>query len=195
MGVVGHHVVLMLQYLSLVVMVLVIQTLAHNPDWGQTEPYVEEMMGKAKVTKLRFYFHDIMSGKNPTGVIVAQAPTTNQSATGFGSLAMIDDPLTEGPGLTSKPVGRAQGLVGFASQKELASIMALSYVFTDENFNGSTLSILTRNPIMNPVREFPVVGGTGKFRFARGVANVKTYWVNATSGDAIVEYNVTVIHY
>ncbi|KAI3861398.1 hypothetical protein MKW98_000350 [Papaver atlanticum] len=170
-----------------------IATIEYN-NWHDTIPSKPtEVFGKEKVTKLHFYFHDTISGNNPTGVVVARAATTAQSPTGFGLLAIIDDPLTEGPEITSKLIGRAQGLVGFASQEELASLMALSYVFTDGKLNGSTISIVTRNPIMNPVREFPVVGGTGLFRFARGIANVKTYWANATSGDAIVEYN-SIIH-
>ncbi|MCL7027125.1 hypothetical protein MKW94_009628 [Papaver nudicaule] len=162
-------------------------------NWHETIPSkAAEVFGKEKVTKLHFYFHDTISGKNPTGVVVAKAPTTTQSKTAFGLLTIIDDPLTEGPKITSKLIGRAQGLVGFASQEELASLMALSYVFTDGKLNGSTISIVTRNPIMNPVREFAVVGGTGLFRFARGFADVKTYWVNSL-GDAIVEYNMRVV--
>ncbi|OVA06302.1 Plant disease resistance response protein [Macleaya cordata] len=187
MGVVA---VLVLQ-LSLIATILVTQTLA--ADWGHEIPY--EKMGKEKMTRLHFYFHDIITGKNPTAVRVAEAPTTNQSSTLFGALLMVDDPLTEGPEPTSKLVGRAQGMYGFAGQKEMVLIMALSYVFTDDKYNGSTLSVLSRNPITNPVREFSVVGGTGLFRFARGVVDAKTYWVNFTSGNAIVEYNVTVLHY
>ncbi|KAI3966068.1 hypothetical protein MKW92_040605 [Papaver armeniacum] len=170
-----------------------IATIEYN-NWHDTIPSKPtEVFGKEKVTKLHFYFHDTISGNNPTGVVVARANTTAQSPTAFGLLAIIDDPLTVGPEITSKLIGRAQGLVGFASQEELASLMALSYVFTDGKLNGSTISIVTRNPIMNPVREFPVVGGTGLFRFARGFANVKTFWANVTSGDAIVEYN-SIIH-
>ncbi|OVA19655.1 Plant disease resistance response protein [Macleaya cordata] len=153
-------------------------------------------MGKEKVTRLHFYFHDILSGKNPTALRVAQAPTTNQSSTMFGALLMVDDPLTQGPKPNSKLVGRAQGLYGFAGQNTTAIIVAISYVFTDKKFiNGSSLSILSHNPVTNPVRELTIVGGTGWFRFARGVAQAKTYFLNTTTGDAIVEYNVTVIHY
>ncbi|XP_026393809.1 dirigent protein 23-like [Papaver somniferum] len=180
---------------AVVLVLLIIQTQA-TKNWHDTIPSKPtEVFGKEKVTNLHFYFHDTISGNNPTGVVVARANTTAQYPTVFGLLAIIDDPLTVGPEITSKLIGRAQGLVGFASQEELASLMALSYVFTDGKLNGSTISIVTRNPIMNPVREFPVVGGTGLFKFARGFANVKTYWANATSGDAIVEYNVTIIHY
>ncbi|KAI3922659.1 hypothetical protein MKX01_029943 [Papaver californicum] len=157
-----------------------IATIEYN-NWHDTIPSKPaDIFGNEKVTKLHFYFHDTISGNNPTGVVVARAPTTAQSSTAFGLLAIIDNPLTEGPEITSKLI-------------ELASLMALCYVFVDDKFNGNTISIVTRNPIMNPVREFAVVGVTGLFRFARGFANVKTYWASATTGDAIVEYN-SIIH-
>ncbi|KAK9286959.1 hypothetical protein L1049_015367 [Liquidambar formosana] len=148
-----------------------------------------------KVTKLHFYFHDIQSGKNPTAMRVAQSSFTDKSPTLFGLVNMVDDPLTEGPELTSKEVGRAQGLYGLAGLEELSLLMTLNYVFTSGEYNGSTLSILGRNPVWHPVREMPIVGGSGVFRLARGVATAKTYSFNVTTGNAVVEYNVLVIHY
>ncbi|KAK9129494.1 hypothetical protein Sjap_009981 [Stephania japonica] len=108
---------------------------------------------------------------------------------------MVDDPLREGPEPTSKRVGRAQGLYGFAGQQETGLIVALSFWFTDGVYNGSSLSVVGLNHPMRSVRELSVVGGTGVFGFARGIAVLKTYAFNATSFNAIVEYNVTVVHY
>nr|ABE73781.1 dirigent-related protein [Tamarix androssowii] len=137
--------------------------------------------------------HDIVSGKDATAVKVAQASGTDKSPTAFGSVTMADDKLTEGPEPSSKIIGRAQGLYASACQEELGLLMAMSYSFTDGIYNGSSLSILGRNTVMHPVRELPVVGGTGVFRMARGFALAKTNWFSM-SGDAIVGYNVTVIH-
>ncbi|KAL3599666.1 hypothetical protein D5086_007584 [Populus alba] len=61
-------------------------------------------------------------------------------------------------------------------------------------YNGSSISILGRNPIFDDVREMPVVGGSGLFRLARGHALLHTVWFNK-QGDAIIEYNVYVSHY
>ncbi|KAF8377822.1 hypothetical protein HHK36_031207 [Tetracentron sinense] len=152
-------------------------------------------MGKEKVTQLHFYFHDIVSGKTPTAVRVAQASDSDKSRTLFGVLMMADDPLTQGPEPSSKLVGRAQGLYGSAGQQELGLIMAMNFGFIDGMYNGSSLSILGRNPALHPVREMPLVGGTGFFRFARGIVVATTYWFNSSTGDAIVEYNVTAMHY
>ncbi|MED6113141.1 hypothetical protein PIB30_068084, partial [Stylosanthes scabra] len=62
---------------------------------------------KEKLSHFHFYFHDIVSGQNPTAVRVAQAPITNQSPTLFGAVMMAGDPLTVGPKANSKLVGKA----------------------------------------------------------------------------------------
>ncbi|EEF34115.1 dirigent protein 23 [Ricinus communis] len=149
---------------------------------------------KETVTNLQFYFHDIVSGKNRTAIRVAQSADTEKSPTLFGALIMADDPLTEGPDPKSKLVGRAQGLYGSAGQNELCLIMAMNYAFTSGAYNGSSISILGKNSAMSPVRELPVVGGTGVFRMARGYAIARTHWFDITTGDAIVGYNLTVVH-
>ncbi|XXG65164.1 hypothetical protein AAC387_Pa05g2936 [Persea americana] len=151
--------------------------------------------GKEKLSHLHFYFHNIVSGRNPTAVRVASAPTTNNSATGFGAVVMIDDPLTEGPEPTSKLVGRAQGIYALASQKTVGLLVAMNLAFMDGKYNGSTLSVLGRNAVFSDVREMPVVGGSGLFRFARGYAQAHTHWFDLKTGDVIVEYNVYVMHY
>ncbi|CAN1772852.1 Dirigent protein 20 [Linum perenne] len=93
---------------------------------------------REKLTHLKFYFHDIVSGRNPTAVPVARAEMTNTSR---------------------------------------------------------NLSVLGRNNPFSGVREMPVVGGSGVFRFARGYAQARTHWIDLKSGDAVVEYNVYVFHY
>ncbi|KAF3437457.1 hypothetical protein FNV43_RR20210 [Rhamnella rubrinervis] len=137
---------------------------------------------------LHFYFHDILSGKNPTAVSVLTP--TKGSAISFGTIRMIDDALTEEQDSSSKVIGRAQGFYSAASQSELAFLMVITFSFVEGEYSGSTLSILGRNPVQKDVREMPVVGGTGKFRFARGYALAHTVWLDASTGDATVEYNV-----
>ncbi|XP_042480267.1 dirigent protein 19-like [Macadamia integrifolia] len=149
---------------------------------------------KEKLSHFRFYWHDILSGHNPTAVRIARAPL-NSSATGFGLMYMIDDPLTEGPEMRSKLLGRAQGFYASASQQEVGLLMAMNFAFMEGKYNGSTITILGRNAVLSAVREMPVIGGSGLFRFARGYAQVKTHNFNFTTGDAVVEYNVYVMHY
>ncbi|KAJ4699441.1 Dirigent protein [Melia azedarach] len=66
---------------------------------------------KEKLSHLHFYFHDIVSGKNPTAVRVAQANMTNTSPTLFGVVVMIDDPLTVGLSLARSWWGERRGFM------------------------------------------------------------------------------------
>nr|XP_048321570.1 dirigent protein 22-like [Ziziphus jujuba var. spinosa] len=170
-------------------------TAAKNHRFSKTLSPKKYGLGREKLSHLHFFFHDIVSGKNPTAVRVAEGLMTNTSATGFGAVVMMDDPLTEGPDPSSKLVGRAQGIYASASQSEWGFLMVLNYVFVEGKYNGSTLSILGRNTVLSTVREMPVVGGSGLFRFARGYAQAKTHDFDIKTGDAVVEYNVYVFHY
>ncbi|XP_026390149.1 dirigent protein 1-like [Papaver somniferum] len=182
-------------FLVLVVATVLSMTLSkadENVSWGdQTVPH---KMGMEKMTRLHFYFHDVVTGDNPTAVRIAEARGTKTSSTMFGALYMIDDPLTEGPNPDSGLVGRAQGFYGHSGKDEMSLIMGMSLFFTaNEKFNGSSISVFTRNPITHTDREFAIVGGTGYFKFARGYISGKTYRISGP--DAIVEYNCTIIHY
>ncbi|GMN55934.1 hypothetical protein TIFTF001_025051 [Ficus carica] len=150
---------------------------------------------REKLSHLHFYFHDIVSGKNSTAVRVAEAQTTNTSATLFGLITIMDDPLTVRPEPSSKRVGSAQGMYASASQSGTGLLMAFNFVFTEGKYNGSTLSILGRNPVFSPLREMPIVGGSGIFRFARGYVQARTVNVDFKTGDAVVDYNVYALHY
>ncbi|XP_058190844.1 dirigent protein 22-like [Rhododendron vialii] len=145
-----------------------------------------------KVTKLHFYFHDL---RGLTTAVVAQSNTTAASPTFFGLFYAMDNPLTVGPSQASKVIGRAQGLYGSTSREKFSLTLAMNLVFTNGPYNGSSLTVLGYNPVMQPKREMPVVGGAGVFRMARGVALLKTYFFDAPRGNATIEYNVIVHHY
>ncbi|KAK6276092.1 hypothetical protein POUND7_005801 [Theobroma cacao] len=151
---------------------------------------------KQKVTRIQFYMHDIVGGPEPTAVRVASRSNfTGQDpiAATFGSIVMMDNPLTVTPNINSTLVGRAQGMYAMSSQqKEFSLLMTLTYAFTSGPYNGSTFSVLGRNPVMNEVREMPVVGGTGKFRLARGYCLARSYSMKEM--DAVIGYNVTLLH-
>ncbi|KAF7127402.1 hypothetical protein RHSIM_Rhsim11G0189500 [Rhododendron simsii] len=149
-------------------------------------------VAQQKVTKLQFYFHDL---RGVTTAVLAQSNTTAASPTSFGLFYVMDNPLTVGPSQASKVIGRAQGLYGSTSREKLGLTLAMNLVFTNGPYNGSSLTVLGYNPPTLPKREMPVVGGAGVFRMARGVALLKTYFFDATQGNATVEYNVIVHHY
>lgn len=155
---------------------------------------------KEKITKLHFFLFDILSGSKPSAVEVARPSISkgDKSPTPFGSLFAIDDPIRDGPeATTSKVIGNAQGLYVSSSNKPgtLGLVMYVDFGFTSGKFNGSSFTVASRNPITEGKRELAVVGGRGRFRMARGVAKLKTYFLNTTNGDAIIEYHVTLVHY
>lgn len=149
---------------------------------------------KEKLSHFRLYWHDVLSGKNPTSIRIVP-PVSNTSRTGFGLVQMIDNPLTATPDPKSKLWGRAQGLYASASQDKFGLLMAMNFAFVSGKYNGSSITIFGRNPFMEKVREMPVIGGSGLFRFARGYAEAKTRKLDFYTGDAVVEYNIYVLHY
>ncbi|XVF00922.1 hypothetical protein REPUB_Repub04eG0043800 [Reevesia pubescens] len=163
--------------------------------YSDSEPYVP---AQKRVTHLHFFLHDILGGQNPSIVMVARPNMTtafNETLTPFGSVFVTDDPLTVGPNLTSDQViGNAQGIYVSAGQDVLSYVMYWEFGFTQGEFNGSSFSVFSRYPVTLPVRELAVVGGTGQFRLAEGFAQIISYYANFTTGEAINECNVTLIH-
>lgn len=166
----------------------------HNTFARVLNPNKLGLFKKEKLSHFRFYWHDIVSGRNPSSVIVVQPPS-NASKSSFGMVAMIDDPLTQGPELSSKLIGKAQGFYASAAQQEVGLIMAMNFAFIEGKYNGSTITVLGRNTVFSKVREMPVIGGSGLFRFARGYVRVRTHTFTPNTGDAIVLYNAYVLHY
>ncbi|KAK7287248.1 hypothetical protein RIF29_00420 [Crotalaria pallida] len=160
------------------------------------DPKLLGLNKEQKLSHFKFYWHDIVSGQNPTSMVVVPPPPSNlNSTTGFGMVDIIDNPLTLGPTLSSKLVGRAQGFYASTSQSEVDLLMAMNFVITEGEYSGSTITIYGRNPVFDKVREMPVIGGSGHFRFARGYAELRTHYFSPKTMDAIVEYNIYVLHY
>ncbi|XP_068645364.1 dirigent protein 4-like [Aristolochia californica] len=157
-------------------------------------PVFSSPFGQEKVTHLHFYLNDIISGKEPTAVLVAKADSpTGPSTTPFGNVYATDDLLTDEPG--GNVIGNAQGLWVSSGKEELSLVLLMDFGFTSGPYNGSSISIFSRNQVLQETRALAVVGGRGQFRLARGFAELRTYYLNNTNGDAIIEYKVTVLHY
>ncbi|KAJ3675515.1 hypothetical protein LUZ60_004557 [Juncus effusus] len=151
--------------------------------YGETDPDTSSSM-----THLHFYMHDIVSGSNPTAIQVAKAPS---NSSGFGSIRVIDDPLTKGPNLITNAVGQAQGFYATAGLSGTELFLSANILFTGGNYNGSTVSIFGRDSIFDSVRELSVIGGSGKFRMARGYVLLKT--VSASARSVILDVDLFVL--
>ncbi|KAL5707761.1 hypothetical protein ACHQM5_018623 [Ranunculus cassubicifolius] len=170
--------------------------------YGAHEPFGEslnpKMLGlkKKKLTRFVVYDHNIRTG-TPTAFVIVPAPNTTgiPSNTAFRALTLVDNPLTTGLELNTTHVGRIQGLMAAAGKDEIALFSAFNMVFTVGKYNGSTISIYGRNNIMAPVREFPIIGGSGRFRFATGYAELRTAMYTPATGDATLQFTLYVLHY
>nr|XP_043639753.1 dirigent protein 4-like [Erigeron canadensis] len=150
-----------------------------------------------KKTKLHFFLHDIISGKNPSSVLVAKPNGTivqEGNIVPFGSVYVFDDPLTVGPSPNSEVIGNARGLYASISRgSDLTLLFNGDLEFTSGEFNGSSISVFSRDPLVL-TKELAIVGGRGKFRMANGFIINNAIFFNVTSGDAILEFQVTVFH-
>ncbi|KAG6402468.1 hypothetical protein SASPL_134663 [Salvia splendens] len=149
--------------------------------------------GNKNLTKFHFYVHDPGAGPNATLFKVANASITDTSSTVFGQVMVFDDRVTADPDINSGQVARAQGTAASADLQNLAVALNMNFYITSGQYNGSTVSIAGRNPLLAPSREVPVIGGTGAFRFARGYAVTSTYSMDLPASYIVLEYTIYVI--
>ncbi|GLJ32157.1 hypothetical protein SUGI_0647410 [Cryptomeria japonica] len=142
-----------------------------------------------KEEKLVFYMHDILTGKNITGVVVAAVKGLSLSEN-FGTVIVIDDLVTEGPEPSSKTIARAKGLYVISDLRGTNFDLHFSVVFVNMKYNGSTLEIQGADRYLQKKREVSVVGGTGQFRYARGYAIIET--VKLEGVNAILKFSVNI---
>ena len=132
--------------------------------------------------KMTVYYHDILYSGNNTANATSAAVTkpaaalsTAHSANGtfFGMLVVFDDLVTEEQALSSEPVARAQGFYFYDKKEQYNAWMAFSLVFNSTAYTG-TLNLMGADLIAERTRDISVVGGTGDFFMARGVATLRT---------------------
>ncbi|XP_010921454.1 dirigent protein 11-like [Elaeis guineensis] len=145
-----------------------------------------------KQTNLVLYVHDYFSGDAKSATTVAGKLGAASNILQFGTIAVVDDVVTEGPEVDSKVIGRAQGLYVNSALDGTALYMVFSVTFTEGRFKGSTLEIQGADPFKLREREFGVVSGTGFFRFAKGYGIMETQHMDVANLRAIIKLNITV---
>ncbi|XP_068666679.1 dirigent protein 1-like [Aristolochia californica] len=108
---------------------------------------------------------------------------------------VTDDAPTEGPERHSKEVGRAHGIYVNSALDASDLHFLFSAVFTNKKYNGSALEIQGADRFYLKQREVSVVYGTGAFRFARGFVVLETVYLHLPGLDAVIKFNVAVLHY
>nr|CAD1824586.1 unnamed protein product [Ananas comosus var. bracteatus] len=104
--------------------------LSSSPPSSPRRRLLQNVTADDNMTHLHFYMHDILGGSNPTAIEIVKGPVALPSVPGvnFGNLIAIDDALTEGPELSSKPVGRAQGFYMSTAFQEASLLMSVNFV-------------------------------------------------------------------
>ncbi|CAK9157984.1 unnamed protein product [Ilex paraguariensis] len=139
-----------------------------------------------KETNMILHFQDWSAGANATVVPVTGIPGHLWSFADFGTIFCTDDPITEGLEGSSAQIARAQGIYVTSALDGSNTHVLISIVFTNKEYNGSTLEIQGSSRQFEKVREVAVVAGTGKFRYARGFATFETVYLDMTIAYAVI---------
>lgn len=91
----------------------------------------------------------------------------------FGTITAFDDELTEGHQLGSGLVGKAQGFYVASSEDGNSQTLAFTAMFKDGGYEDS-ISLFGIHRIAVSESHLAIMGGTGKYVNAKGLAVVKT---------------------
>ncbi|XP_042466996.1 dirigent protein 22-like [Zingiber officinale] len=140
---------------------------------------------------LHFFLHENYNSPNATSITVINS--TNSNPGDFGSIGIFDDELREGSTVDSKLIGRAQGIAPGVSLRQTTWLVLLNFVFTEGEYNGSSLTVVGR-ATLEGTTERSIIGGTGKFRMARGYT-INTFLISGGPAiHLIAEYDAYIVH-
>ncbi|KAM3699803.1 hypothetical protein ACJW31_05G053400 [Castanea mollissima] len=136
---------------------------------------------KLKETNMVFYMQDWETGANVTAIPVVGIPHKRWLILRFGTIFVTDDKLAVAIERNSSEVGRAHGIFVNSALDGSDLHLLMSFVFTNKEYNGSTLEIQGANRIFQ--------------KLARGYATLETVFLDIPNSNAIIRWNVTVFHY
>lgn len=102
---------------------------------------------------------------------------------------MVDVKLTAHEDANSREVGRLEGLITSADMTDVGLHRNLNFYFTDGEYKGSSLCILGRDADISR-QEYAVIGGTGKYRFAKGYAIATFDGYDSGTRDNVMQYTL-----
>ncbi|CAI8616122.1 unnamed protein product [Vicia faba] len=147
--------------------------------------------GQPNQSILVFYMQDVGKGPNATVLPIIGIKDKVWSYNTFGTIFAVDDPITLTSSPTSTQIGSAQGIITVTSQDGANVNIILSIVFNNAQYSGSTLEIQGTSRQHENLRELSVVGGTGRFRFARGFIVFETISYDASNNQSIIRLTIT----
>nr|XP_043630992.1 dirigent protein 6-like [Erigeron canadensis] len=159
--IVKYTIVLLLSFLIL----HSLTTLAHSKKYNEKKP----------CKRLVVYYHDILyNGTNLANATSATAVNhTKLGNFNHGMLVVFNDPITKDNHLLSPPVARAQGFYFYDMKTEYNAWFSYTLIFNSTEHKG-TINIMGADMMGEETRDLSVVGGTGDFFMARGIATFRT---------------------
>ncbi|XP_066323776.1 uncharacterized protein [Miscanthus floridulus] len=140
-----------------------------NPSYYQTAQ-LQRSQVRHQEHVFHLYAHQ-QGGSNERTILAAPARLPHH----FGCTNVLDWDIHVGPDTRTGLVGWLQGLEVSAGRNTERWYLSANLVFTDQRFKGSTLSV--QGPLGPPTLgdggDWAVVGGTGEFAYAQGVATYK----------------------
>ncbi|KAL1567623.1 dirigent protein 22-like [Salvia divinorum] len=158
--------------------------------------YATAKLGHHKEIEMTIYYHDYAGGPNATTIEIPSSSTGQLNFTKFGAMFCSDDPIYKGIEKDSVPIARGRGIYIISALDGTQAQMLMSVVFINGKYKGSTIEIQgSYGQSLVQISEAAIVGGTGKFRLARGYATFKVVSYDAVTGFSITQSNMTVLHY
>ena len=139
-----------------------------------------------------YYLQDQTTGSNATVAAVAGLKGRDWNYNSFGTIFVVDDPITLSPSPSSAVVGRAQGILAVSSHDAANVNVVLSLVFSNSQYSGSTLELQGISRQRENYKELSVVSGTGQFRFVKGYAALQTAFYDPQTTHSVVRLTVTI---
>nr|AJI77520.1 flax dirigent protein [Linum usitatissimum] len=154
-----------------------------DATWRTPSHHLQHAKHPKPCKQLVLYYHDILfhgNGDQGNATSAAAANATKLGDYKFGMLVVFDDPVTKDGHLKSKAVARAQGFYFYDMKSTYNAWFAYTLVFNSTDHKG-TLNIMGADMMSEETRDLSVVGGTGDFFMARGIATFRT---DTFQGDA-----------
>ncbi|CAK9230118.1 unnamed protein product [Sphagnum troendelagicum] len=139
---------------------------------SQKEP---EKWNVMKEGAMEFFVHEIRSGGEATLMLAAGTGKGDHRNLAFGSLLVFDNEVREGGSRDSKLVGRERGFGPVSDLQGKEGVELLSKIaFNADSAHGvGTLTFSGNFGGVQSPSELIILGGTGRFRGARGYALVE----------------------
>ncbi|KAG8045410.1 hypothetical protein GUJ93_ZPchr0008g13244 [Zizania palustris] len=131
---------------------------------------------------MHLYINQVYGGPNPNQLVVI---SESQQPLSFGTTAVQDWTITDGPGPNANYVGRAQGFHFQSGQTRGRWYLSMNLIFEDTRFNGSMIQVMGTIPEDG---EWAILGGTGEFVAAQGVVDHKV--IKEDNSERIYEITV-----